>query len=295
MEWVAAGDPETFAGPFPSGAPAIFAYSAARLGAETRFIGVIGQDAAGRACREKLAGAGIDLSYLQRDVAHATGSVLVRYQRDGSRRYDFHLADSAAACLSPPAPDAFAGVSWLHLSGSSLLISPSLVEACTRAVELAQHSGATTAFDPNIRLELADPPTIRQRCAPFIKAADIIFAEAEEASLLTRADDLETACRLLLAQGPDVIVLKLGARGCWVVTEETLLTAPPWEVEEVDPTGAGDCFAAGFTVARLEGQPLDACARFANLVGALSVTRRGPLEGAPSREDIVSYLRVHPL
>jgi len=61
-------------------------------------------------------------------------------------------------------------------------------------------------------------------------------------------------------------------------------------VEEVDPTGAGDCFCAGVTVALLEGMALPDAGRFANAVGALAVTRKGPMEGAPARDEVTALL-----
>ncbi len=48
---------------------------------------------------------------------------------------------------------------------------------------------------------------------------------------------------------------------------------PRTSVEEVDPTGAGDSYDAGFIHGILEGKNLEEAARFANEVGATSVTR----------------------
>ena len=63
------------------------------------------------------------------------------------------------------------------------------------------------------------------------------------------------------------------------------------KVDEVDPTGAGDCFCAGFAVAMLDGLPLREACGYANAVGALAVTRKGPTEGAPTRQEVLSLMR----
>ncbi|MCY3719770.1 MAG: carbohydrate kinase family protein, partial [Anaerolineaceae bacterium] len=61
---------------------------------------------------------------------------------------------------------------------------------------------------------------------------------------------------------------------------------------EVDATGAGDSFAAALTVALLEGMPLAQAGRFANAVGALAVTRIGPMEGSPTRAEVEAFMRA---
>jgi sugar/nucleoside kinase (ribokinase family) len=87
-----------------------------------------------------------------------------------------------------------------------------------------------------------------------------------------------------------MVVLKQGARGCRVFTADGAQHVPSILVNEVDPTGAGDAFAAGFAVAQLEGLPLETSARFANVTGALSVTTRGLMEAAITRAEVESYL-----
>jgi sugar/nucleoside kinase (ribokinase family) len=69
-----------------------------------------------------------------------------------------------------------------------------------------------------------------------------------------------------------------------------VIDVPGFAVQEVDPTGAGDSFCAGFTVALLENMPLEEAGHFANAVGALAVTQLGPMEGAPSRQQVMEFM-----
>ncbi len=48
-----------YSGPYPSGAPAIFAEQAARCGARSMLFGSVGRDAFGRALRERLTASGV--------------------------------------------------------------------------------------------------------------------------------------------------------------------------------------------------------------------------------------------
>ena len=61
-------------------------------------------------------------------------------------------------------------------------------------------------------------------------------------------------------------------------------------VDEIDPTGAGDCFDAGFLCGLLEGMALDEAARLANACGALAVTAKGPMAGAMTRTDVERFM-----
>jgi sugar/nucleoside kinase (ribokinase family) len=86
-------------------------------------------------------------------------------------------------------------------------------------------------------------------------------------------------------------VVTQGAEGCTVFVRgqgARQFVAPVQA--EVDPTGAGDVFAAAFFINFFETDDPWASARFANQVAALSVTRPG-LQGVPDPEE-VGYCRV---
>ena len=85
---------------------------------------------------------------------------------------------------------------------------------------------------------------------------------------------------------------KRGAFGCQVFAGDESFAIPGFAVPEVDPTGAGDTFCAGFTAAMLDNLDLRSAALFANAVGALAVTRRGPMEGAPTRREVADLMHA---
>ena len=65
----------------------------------------------------------------------------------------------------------------------------------------------------------------------------------------------------------------------------------PPQVQVVDTTAAGDCFAGAFTVALMEGQLPAAALRFAVYTSALKVTRSGTQSGLPRRTEVEDLLR----
>ena len=88
----------------------------------------------------------------------------------------------------------------------------------------------------------------------------------------------------------EVIVLKRGSRGCTVYTPQGAEEVPAFEVTEVDPTGAGDCFDAGFLCGQLEGRTLCESARMAAAVGAINAQAFGPMEGRISTDSVAEFL-----
>ncbi len=283
----------TFSGPYPSGDTPIYIDSVARLGHRAGFIGAVGKDDFGRCLLERFAQDGVDFSCGKELPDQTTGVAFVAYFKDGSRKFIFHMRYSAAGRLAPDylQADYLQQARWLHLTGCNLAMSESSMRACYQAMPFLP-LGAQVSFDPNIRPELLSVEEIRQLCQPVIQRADFIFPSLGEAAMLTGASGDEAGIQRWLAQGKTV-VLKMGGRGSRIYRGGEVIETPGFAVPEVDPTGAGDSFSAAFTVAMLEGMPLAAAGRFANAVGALAVTKKGPMEGAPTREEVEAFLKKH--
>lgn len=285
-------EPGPLMGPFPSGAPAIFIDAVARLGVACGFIGVVGDDPFGQCVLRRLKEDGVDVRRI-RVVSHrVTGIAFVSYRSDGTRQFLFHLPQSAAALLAPEdvREDYLYDVRALHITGSALGISESAREACYRAIRLCKQRGAMVSFDPNIRPELIGLDAVRMWCDPVLQWCDLLLPSGQEAIMLTGDADEETACRNLIAKGIPIVVLKRGAKGCIVFTEQHRAEIPAYPVTEVDPTGAGDAFAGGFVVAMLRGMSVTEAARFACAIGALAVTKQGPMEGLPTLAEVETFL-----
>jgi sugar/nucleoside kinase (ribokinase family) len=286
--------PGPFMGPFPSGAPAIFADCVARLGGSCGFVGVVGDDDFGACLQNRLSADGVDTAHLATDPDRLTGIAFVMYHSDGGRHFLFHMQDAAAGQLGPQHLDRnfVAQAEWLHVCGSTLAASDSSRTACYQAVEWVKAAGGRVSLDPNLRPELMGADHVRRICQPVLDAADLVLPSGEEASMLTGLRDPEEAA-MALTGGDRIVALKRGARGSVVFTSLERLAVPAFSVEEVDPTGAGDCYGAAFLVGLLEGWPLTHVARFANAVGALATTRLGPMEGAPTRNEVEAFIADH--
>ena len=96
----------TFKGPYPSGAPAIFIDTVARLGHSAKIIGGVGKDDFGKCLLDRLSGDGVDVSDVIENNRISTGCAFVTYFADGSRKFIFHIGNT---------PDIAVGTSILYL------------------------------------------------------------------------------------------------------------------------------------------------------------------------------------
>jgi sugar/nucleoside kinase (ribokinase family) len=154
-----------------------------------------------------------------------------------------------------------------------------------------KQAGGSVSLDPNLRPELLSAEECRNILLPIVRLADIVLPSGDEAGLLMHQQDTDTACRKLIESGVKIVVLKKGDSGCRVYTRESSFDVPGFKVNAVDPTGAGDCFDAGFISGYLDNLPLYETARLANAMGALAASRLGPMEGAFSLKEVLNFIR----
>jgi tagatose kinase len=288
-------EPVNLVGPFPSGAPAIFIDQAAKFGQPTAIIGCVGNDDFGRVNLDRLRRDGVNVEGVRIDSEAATGSAFVRYRPDGSRAFVYNIKHSASGNIT--LDDAAGAVlnrsDHLHVMGTALF-SPGIVEVVLGAAEAIKARGGTISFDPNLRPEILDLPGLRQACETLFERCDVFLPSGVELYLFTNAKEEKAAVAEILGHGVRAIVHKRGADGASYFDSATCLTQPGFKVEEVDPTGAGDCFGATFVSCWLRNMPAARCLAYAAASGALAVTRQGPMEGVASQADLDAFLAAHP-
>ncbi len=275
--------PIALTGPYPSGAPAIFASQAARLGQPCAIVSAVGDDDFGRMNLDRLRGDGVDVSGVRVDPDRPTGTAFVRYRPDGGRAFVFNLRHSACGTLAPDAAGraVLEAADHLHVMGSSLA-APGLADLALAAAAAIKARSGTVSFDPNLRPEMLGAPGMAKAMAGMLALADLFLPSGDELTLLTRADDAPGALTELAAMGT-VVAHKLGAEGARLHDREGTLVQAPFAVREVDPTGAGDCFGGAFTALWLRGVPRAEALRLAAAAGAHAVGVRGPMQGVGDR------------
>lgn len=280
-------EPLDLRGPFPGGAPAIFASQVARLGGEAAIISCIGDDDFGWLNTERLKGFGVDVSAVRVHEEHVTASAFVRYREDGERDWLFNLKRSAAGQIElDQASRALLGqCAHLHIMGSSLF-SFHLIDEVRKAIEIVKANGATVSFDPNVRKEMMDIAEMRAGLELMLHYCDIFLPSGPELMIPTDAKSEPAAIAELLNLGIACIVVKRAGRGCSYYDRSQAIDRPGYKVIEADATGAGDCFGATFVANVQRGLPVGECLDYANAAGALAVSRQGGMEGISTFDEM---------
>jgi tagatose kinase len=269
-----------FLGPFPSGATGIFVDTAARLGHTAAIVSGVGDDDFGRCILERFRRDGVDARHVLVVPDKATGVAFVTYFEDGSRRFLYHWDHTPAVMARAPAASEIGGARFLHIMGCALMPNAEFRSSVFDAVKLFAAQGAKISFDPNIRFELLGGRTAESIVGPVLDYCSVLLPGEKELAMLSGLEDVDAAAGKLLKRPPmETIVVKRGSRGCTVYRKDGKLDVPSYPVQEVDPTGAGDCFDAGFLCGLLEGKPVHECAQIAAAAGALNAAAFGPMEG----------------
>jgi sugar/nucleoside kinase (ribokinase family) len=247
----------------PGGSGANAAAWLGALGAETHFVGRVGDDVFGRSLAGELEGAGVR-PHLAYDPSLATGKVFVLVDGTGERTM---ITDRGAGeTLSPEdLPGSLFREGHLHLSGY-VFSGGSRREAAREALSLARGAGMSASVDPSSvpLLEAVGP----ERFLEWTRGVDLCFPNLEEGALLGGERDPDRIAEGLLAYYPGV-VLKLGSGGAlYADVEGTRVYGPAASTRVVDTTGAGDALCAGFLATLLSGgSPTEALRRAVELAG----------------------------
>lgn len=281
---------------YPGGAPANVAVAAARLGADTGFIGKVGNDAFGRSLADTLKKEGVDISGLYVSE-HPTTMAIVSVDERGERSFSFYRDPGADTQLT--VGEAIAAVKMnrpavLHVGSLSMTTSPSR-EACEEAVKYAKENGALISYDPNYREALWDSKEkaeeMMRRLLPY---TDILKVSDEEMEMLAWVSDPEKGSRILADNGISMVLVTLGADGVFVRMGENIARVPGFRTEVADTNGAGDTFL-GAMLAQIISETthsedgwadLLSMVRYANKAASLTCSRSGAIPAMPYADEV---------
>jgi sugar/nucleoside kinase (ribokinase family) len=286
--------PEDFIGPFPSGAPAITVDTMAKLGAKCAFIATVGQDDFGNCVMNRLADDGVDVSGFAQLKNAMTGIAFTNYYSNGDRKFIYNFTTASPAYLTPEMidPKVIASTKWLHISGNVLAFSESARKAVIKAVKIAHKNNIGISLDPNIRLEIMDKDKLHKLMKPVLDRATVLLPSCGELNLIYGENKKEADIIHSLLKGHiKTIVRKEGENGCSVFTKEKTVHTDAFDnIAEVDPTGCGDAFGAGFIYGMLKGWDNKRITIFANAVGAITATKKGAMEGIKDLDEVKKFL-----
>lgn len=251
-----------------------FAVQVARLGGRSTVWGEAGTDAASESAVRALADEGVDLVGLARVEGRRPLTSEVIVDRAGERMILVDLPDDlAATCDAVAGTIAQAGAAPAALAYLGAW-QPALV-GVARAIDALGMPWACT-------LEAAVPPFPAHDVGP----AAVVFADP------AALDAHRATANVIGAQ--TIVVLTDGAHGAGAhVDGREVATHPAFAVDVVDTTGAGDCFAATFVMARLQGSEPATALRRAAAAAAICVSSMGSRSG-PTVAELEQFLAGHP-
>ena len=282
----------------PGGAPANVAVAAARLGAETAFIGRVGHDYPGKTALRALEENGVDTRGVSVDEDAPTTLAIVSLDASGERSFQFYRDMCADTRLAPehvPA-ELIASCRVLHF-GSLSLTHESCRAALKYAIRTARDHGVMCSYDANYRPALwNDEAEAVIAMRSLLDYADIVKLSYEELTLLTGEDDIEAGTARVLEHGCRLVFITCGEGGAYWAGAGSFGHAAAIPVTVADTNGAGDSFM-GAVLARLCKVPrgelealtdgfLRDTTAFACRAAALTCTRHGAIPAMPSPAEL---------
>ncbi|MCL2570855.1 MAG: sugar kinase [Defluviitaleaceae bacterium] len=285
-----------FMGPYPSGAPAIFIDTVARLGHQAGIIGCVGNDDFGSNCLTRLEKDGVDTSMIKVVKNGSTAAAFVTYNDIGERSFIFHINNTPAVTAKCPNIEylSFPTPEYFHIMGCSLMADDNLYQEIINTTKMLLRAGVKISFDPNIRPELLKGRNLVKMLAPIIHNCSVLLPGYEELLAISSKPDMESAVATLF-ENPvlEIIAVKLGSKGCRIFTRDEDFSLGVYPITPIDPTGAGDCFDAGFLCGLMDGLSLEETAKQASAAAALNTAAFGPMEGNISPKTIKEFMATN--
>jgi 2-dehydro-3-deoxygluconokinase len=278
-----------------AGAESNVAVGVARLGHTASWAGVIGADPHGGFILRQLRAEGVRLHHRE-DPARRTGVMFLEQRTADLTRAFYYRSGSAGSTLGREDVDLAlqSGPRVLHLTGITAALSPESRKAVEYAADRAAAEGIAVSFDVNYRSKLWSREEAREVLAPVVRHATILVASDDELGLVATApagtQDPETheaaMADELLGLGVREVVVKRGAAGAGVHTQDGRWEVPAVPVTSIDTVGAGDAFTAGYLSALLDGEDVAGRLQRGALMGAFAVSTAGDWEGLPTRAEL---------
>jgi ribokinase len=260
------------------------ALAARRLGADVRFVTLLGRDPMGDRLAAVLRDAGLPADHILRTGDAPTGVALISVDPQGANQIAVAPGANHRLTVDAVLPHA-AILDWADVV---LLQLETPIETVRWALREARRRGKVTALNPA-------PARVLPLPADLLPLVDYLTPNEGEAGLLTgkelRApDDVEAAGQALVAAGVGTAVVTLGAEGAVAVERAGCIRVPGFSVSSIDTVGAGDAFNGALATLLAAGAPVAEAMLVANAAGGLTCTRPGAADALPTRAEVEALM-----
>lgn len=265
------------------GSAAIFACGASRLGLCVGFIGKLGNDAFGSYLLGVMETRGIDTSHILVDHTVGTG-LTVHFSRPRDRAMLTFPGTINTMSCDEIDEKIFSHARLVHLGSYYLQtrLHTGLAGLFRRLKQNGLHISLDPGWDPLNKWN----GNLRQ----VLDQIDFFFPNDQEAARISGEPSVDRALRALQSHRLQPVI-KRGEKGACSIDKNLIVEQTGFSVPNVDTTGAGDSFDAGFLYAYLQGKDTAECLRWGCACGALSTMRPGGIDGQPTREQVEDFLQ----
>jgi sugar/nucleoside kinase (ribokinase family) len=265
------------------GGAAITSSGLARLGLKVAVLGVVGHED-GIWIVKRLMNAGVNASALEIHESEPSGHTVSVSTPEDRAFFTYYGANEQLTRLikEKDARKLMASARHVHFAcGPDPVLDAGLFR------ELKRHDCNVSIDVGWHEMWLTDPASY-----DLLRAADMFFPNEREAELMTGCSDPRDMLRTLGEKGIPRVALKLGANGAMLDWEGEIHTAPPYPVDPLDTTGAGDSFDAGFIYGWVCGEPPSDCLQIGAVCGALSTRGLGGIATFPTKNELQEALSL---
>lgn len=270
-------------GLFPGGKGANQAAQLGRLHAKTYMVGRVGSDVFAPQLTDSLEAAGVLTDYVVRDPRNGTGKACIFTDAAGDNCIVV-ISEANMAWVPGDLERARALIEGAAIVVLQLEIPPEVVEG---AAKIAHDAGVPVLLNPAPARPLPDS---------LLAMVDYLAPNETEAAALsgvavTGVESAKEAAFALLKRGPKAVIITLGSEGAVIADENGAEHIPPFVVNAIDATAAGDSFCAALAYGLAGFEDRADALRFASAAGALTVTRMGAQPSLPTLEEVRAFLK----
>ncbi len=256
------------------------AVAAARAGARTAMLGVVGQDDHGERFIDVLEGEGIDCRHVRRDRGLGTGMAFPIVVPGGEN--SIIVVPRANSTFSDSDVDLAAD---LIRSSRVLLVQLELpLGPIAHATRTARESGVTVILNAAPGVASLDGFSVDHLVVNLTEAHQLLGASPPEPP--------DVARRLREHLQVTSVVVTLGAGGSVIADERGVSDIAPFAVTAIDTVGAGDAYCGFLACEVASGRTIREAAALGSIAGALTTTGAGALPSIPTRAQVDSATRA---
>jgi ribokinase len=264
----------------PGGKGANQAVAVAKLGGKVSMVGCVGEDAFGRELINNLNLNGVNTVSVEAINGQSTGIAMV-VVLDGNN--SIIVSPGANSLLTPTKIEM---IEELIKDSCIVMIQLEIpLDTVEKTIDIAKKHGVKVLLNPAPARDLSDN---------MLAKVDIFTPNESECEAITglpirNIEDGKKAVNMLIEKGIPQVIVTMGCNGVVYNNGSDVVHAKVPDVNAVDTTAAGDSFSGAIAYAMSIGKSIDEAVKLANIVGMLTVLKKGAQDAIPTMTDVERY------